>query len=130
MDRIRLCLLITELRPAGAERCVYELARPLELTDKDSGGQTAPIVYRARQGEVVKIVGGRVVTGWKQVTDPAVLARLDESARGQVWQADLRALGITDFGQMMNPAFAFNSLSPARPSFPIPVRMTPMDLPS
>ncbi len=79
---------------------IYELARPLELTDKDSGGQTAPVVYRARQGEVVKIVGGRVVTGWKQVTDPAVLTRLDESARGQVWQADLRALGITDFGQM------------------------------
>ena len=30
MDRIRLCLLITELRPAGAERCVYELARRLD----------------------------------------------------------------------------------------------------
>ena len=44
----------------------------------------------------MRLVGGRVVTGWKPVTDPAVLKRLDEPARGQVWQADLKALGITD----------------------------------
>src|SRR5438445_359960 len=29
---------------------------------------------------------------------PAVLSRLDPAARGKVLQADLRALGITDFG--------------------------------
>jgi hypothetical protein len=75
---------------------VYELARPLELTAQDSGATNAPIVYRARPGDTVKLVGGRAVTGWKTVTDPAVLKRLDEPARGQVWQADLKALGITD----------------------------------
>ncbi|MFH1918968.1 MAG: right-handed parallel beta-helix repeat-containing protein [Planctomycetota bacterium] len=74
----------------------YELSQPFELTAEDSGTEDAPIVYRSRQGETVKLVGGREVTGWKQVTDPAVLNRLDESARGQVWQADLKALGITD----------------------------------
>ncbi len=30
MSRIKICQLITELRPAGAERCVYELARRLD----------------------------------------------------------------------------------------------------
>ncbi len=30
MRRIRICQLITELRPAGAERCVYELARRID----------------------------------------------------------------------------------------------------
>jgi len=30
MSPIRVCQLITELRPAGAERCVYELARRLD----------------------------------------------------------------------------------------------------
>jgi len=30
MSRLRICQLITELRPAGAERCVYELARRLD----------------------------------------------------------------------------------------------------
>src|SRR5215471_2435073 len=28
---------------------VYEFARPLELTDRDSGTDIAPVVYRARQ---------------------------------------------------------------------------------
>src|SRR3990172_2231314 len=74
----------------------YELSQPFELAETDSGAENAPIVYRARQGETVKLVGGREVTGWQQVTDPAALNRLDESARGQVWQADLKAVGITD----------------------------------
>lgn len=74
----------------------YELARPLELTDQDSGTENAPIVYRARKGEVVKIGGGRVVTGWQGVTDPAILKRLDPAAHGNVFQADLKTLGVTD----------------------------------
>ena len=87
---------------------VYELSRPLELTKQDSGTQSAPVVYRACKGESVKVSGGREVTGWKQTTDPAVLNRLHESARGQVWQADLRALGITDL-QGINDARTYQS---------------------
>ncbi len=86
---------------------VYELPQPLELTAEDSGTEKAPIVYRARKGETVRISGGRVVTGWTQIADSTVLNRLDESARthlwnldasatSHVWQADLKALGITD----------------------------------
>ncbi len=86
----------------------YELARPLELSDQDSGAENAPIVYRARQGEVVKIVGWRVVTGWQPVTDPAVLKRLDPAAGGKVFQADLKALGITDL-QGINDARTYQS---------------------
>jgi hypothetical protein len=78
----------------------YELHRPFELTSADSGMENKPIVYRGRRGEEVRIVGGKEVTGFKPVTDPAVLSRLDPEARGQVLQADLRALGITDFGQV------------------------------
>ena len=75
---------------------VYELARPVELNEKDSGTDNAPIVYRARRGEVVKIVSGRSVTGWQPVTAPAVLNRFEPAAQGKVFQADLKALGITD----------------------------------
>jgi hypothetical protein len=75
---------------------VYELPRPLELTDQDSGVENAPIVYRSRQGEVAKLAGSREVTGWKPVTDTAVLQRLDPAARDKIFQADLKALGITD----------------------------------
>jgi Right handed beta helix region len=75
---------------------LYELARPIELGDQDSGTDNAPVVYRARRGEVARIVGGRIVTGWQPVTDEAVLKRLDAVAKGKVFQADLKALGITD----------------------------------
>ena len=77
---------------------VYRIEKPLELTAEDSGTADAPIVYTAAPGDEVRLVGGQVVTGLEPVVDPAVLARLDESARGQVVQADLEALGVTDFG--------------------------------
>ena len=75
---------------------LYELARPIELGDQDSGTDNAPVVYRARRGEVARIVGGRIVTGWQPVTDQAVLKCLEAVAKGKVFQADLKALGITD----------------------------------
>jgi len=87
---------------------MYELSRPLELTEQDSGTENVPIVYRAYEGESVKIGGGREVTGWKHVTDITVLNRLHESARGQVWRADLKALGITDL-QGINSARTYQS---------------------
>ena len=80
----------------------YQMATPLELAEVDGGMSNAPVVYRARKGEEVRLVGGRVVIGWTQVTNPAVLARLDDSARTNVWQADLKALGVTDLGKMQS----------------------------
>jgi hypothetical protein len=78
----------------------YQLARPFELTEADGGTSNAPVVYRARAGEEVRLVGGHIVTGWARVTDPAALGRLDVAARTNVWQADLKALGVADLGQM------------------------------
>jgi hypothetical protein len=78
----------------------YELGRPFELTAEDSGSDGAPIVYRARPRERVRLAGGRLVTGFEPVRDPAVLGRLEEAARGHVLQANLRALGITDLGEV------------------------------
>ena len=83
-----------ELQPG-----TYELARPLELTAEDSGTDKCPITYRAKPGGEVRLVGGKVLSGFKPVTDPALLSRLDPAARGKVVQVDLKALGITDFGQ-------------------------------
>lgn len=78
----------------------YELARAVTLSAEDSGTPDAPIVYRARPGEKVLISGGRIVTGWRPVTDPAVLKRLDPAARGHVVQADLKSLGIGQYGDL------------------------------
>ncbi|MCC6322967.1 MAG: alpha/beta fold hydrolase [Phycisphaerales bacterium] len=78
----------------------YELVRAFELSTEDGGTEGSPIIYQAALGAEVRISGGRRVNGWKPVTDPAVLARLDPVARGRVVQADLRAMGVTDFGTM------------------------------
>jgi hypothetical protein len=85
--------IVVEL--AGGE---YELSQPFALTAEDSGTETAPIIYRAREGETVKLIGGKAITGFSHVTDPEVLRVLDEDARGWVYQADLKAHGITEYG--------------------------------
>ena len=78
----------------------YELKQPFELTEEDAGTEAAPITYRARQGAEVRLSGGSQVTNFAPVTEAAVLDRLDERARGNVVQADLKAQGITDFGEV------------------------------
>lgn len=77
----------------------YFFSSPLVLTAEDSGAKGSPIVYESRRGETVRLVGGVEVKDFRPVTDPAVLKRLDASARGQVLQADLKAAGMKDLGQ-------------------------------
>lgn len=89
--------------PAGGVRVLikggwYAMDKPLALEKQDSGSEASPIVYQAVPGENVFIAGGKRVPQFAPVTDTAVLERMDETARGQVVQADLKALGITDFG--------------------------------
>ena len=71
-----------------------------------------PVTYAAYGGEKVRLTGGQEVTGWKPVTDAAILARLDPAAHGHVLQADLKAQGITDFGQMTPRGFG-HPITPA-----------------
>ncbi len=78
----------------------YERSHAFELSSDDSGTADSPITYRAAQGAEVRIVGGKLVTAWKPVTDPAVLEQLAPLARGKVFQADLKALAIADFGKV------------------------------
>ena len=77
---------------------IHELKEPLALTAEDGGTKQSPIVYQAAENEKVIISGGRQVKEFQPVKDAAVLARLDESARGKVLAADLRAMGISNFG--------------------------------
>jgi hypothetical protein len=86
----------------------YALPRTLTLTQADSGTADAPVVYRAMPGAEVRVSGGRDITAWTPVSDASVLARLDAAAYGRVVQADLGALGITDFGKMASRGFGRN----------------------
>lgn len=84
---------------------VYPITRTLELGEQDSGAQGSPVVYRAAARKEVRLTGGREVTGFVPVRDPEALARIDESARGRVLCADLRAQGIADFGEVTPRGF-------------------------
>lgn len=101
-DAVRALRSAGEL-PAGGVTVVvrggaYSLTAPLELGPDDSGSTSSPITYMAAPGEEVRISGGRQVTNFGPVNEAPVLERLDAAARGAVIQADLTALGITDFG--------------------------------
>jgi len=84
----------------------YVRTSTFELGSADSGTAAAPIIWRAWRNESVRLLGGRRLTGFASVTDPAVLARLPEEARPHVLQLDLAALGIRDFGEMKSRGFS------------------------
>jgi hypothetical protein len=101
-DEVRRLKADAELPEGGVRIMVhggrYEFGEPLAITGEDSGAAQARVAYVAADGEEVRISGGRVVDGFAPVTDTAELERFDPSAREHVVKADLRAMGIEDFG--------------------------------
>jgi len=79
---------------------VYELNRPLALTVEDSGTKDAPVVWRNYASERVALSGGRRIGNWGRVTDQDLLERLPAAAREHVFQADVKAAGVADFGEV------------------------------
>ena len=69
------------------------------------------VIYRAYHDEEARLLGGREIRGFRPVADRAILSRLDKSARSKVVRADLKELGITDFGRMRPRGFG-------RPTYP------------
>jgi len=75
---------------------VYTVTRTFELTAADSGTAESPVVYRADRPGTAVLYGGKRLSGFRRVTDAAVLARLPAEARGKVFQCDLRRQGVDD----------------------------------
>lgn len=75
---------------------VYALDQTFALEAQDSGSVDYPTVYQAYPGEKVYLRGGRTLSpdAFKPITDDRVLDRLVPSARGQVLEVNLRALGV------------------------------------
>jgi hypothetical protein len=80
----------------------YFLERTFELAHEDSGVKESPVSYRAESGAKVRLVGGRQIPpdAFKAVQAPEILNRLDAAARGHVFVADLKALGVADLGEV------------------------------
>ena len=83
----------------------YARATAFALSAEDSGAAEAPVVYRAQAGATVRITGGRRIERFRKVAEAAVLDRLDAVAREHVVEADLKALGLSDFGQLAERGF-------------------------
>lgn len=88
-----------------------------QLNTSDSGTPDAPVMYRAKDGADVRISGGRTipVSAFVPISGDAK-NRLEEKARAQVIQADLKTLGITDYGALRQYGHA------------LPVSEAPMEL--
>ncbi len=83
----------------------YPVTQTLALTAEDSGSESSPIIYRAEKKGTATFYGGIRLSGFKPVTDHAVLDRLPPESRGHVMQCDLKALGITDTGRLQVRGF-------------------------
>jgi len=77
----------------------YLRRQSLALSAADSGTVDSPVIYRNRSGETPRLIGAMRVkpADWHTVSDRRILARLADSARGNVLRADLKALGISRF---------------------------------
>lgn len=107
-DRVR------QLRAEGVTGAVavtllpgeYPVTETFELVAEDSGRAEAPVVYRAAEKGRAILYGGLRLRDLTPVRDPAVRARLPAESRDRVWECDLRALGVTNFGELRVRGFA------------------------
>jgi hypothetical protein len=56
------------------------------------------VVYRAASGQTPVLGGGTRITGWRPISDASLRDKLDPSVRDRVLEADLKALGVTAWG--------------------------------
>lgn len=81
---------------------IYSFSKTFALTgDGQDAGRH--ITFTNYQNEKVQFSGGRKLDNGKftLVNDPAILDRLPAAAKGKVYQINLKAAGITDYGKML-----------------------------
>ena len=78
---------------------VYELPGAFELEEKDGGADSrSRLIYLGQKGSEVRLVGGKNLTKWELVTDKDVLGKFSPDVRDKIFQTDLSAAGVNDFG--------------------------------
>ncbi len=93
----------------------YHLTETFRLTQRDSGTAAAPIVYRAYPHEKAELIGARRITGFHHLTAASTPRRIAPRFRSQILVANLKAVGITNFGRITAQGFGrpFMPLAPA-----------------
>ena len=74
----------------------YILDETLAFTAKDSGTKEYPVIWQTYQGEEVSITAGKLIenSAMEKVTEKAILQKLPEKGKNQVYQVDLKKCGI------------------------------------
>ena len=85
----------------------YPLTRTFELKTNDGGTPGNTATYSALPGAYVRISGGRMIPSslFHPAHDPEALRRLPDSSKQFVLEADLKSMGITDFGDQKQFGF-------------------------
>jgi len=78
----------------------YSISKTFQLTAEDSGTESSPIIWEAYPGEEVHFIGGKVITDFEPVSDPAVLERIDKGYHDKIYKTNLKAQGVTDYGEI------------------------------
>ncbi len=78
----------------------YLFGESLKLTAEDSGKPGHPVIWRAVEGQTVRLLGGRKLSSgdFQPVTDPATLDRIPQGLRGKIVSIDLDKLGVKTAG--------------------------------
>ena len=85
----------------------YYVENTLDLNYGDNGRMDRRIVYRSYSAtEPARLIGGRSVTNFTKLADESIQKRLAPETYGKIWTADLKALGMKNFGQLRSRGFA------------------------
>ena len=87
----------------------YQVQSTFPLEAQDSGTEAAPIVYRAADGHQPVFRGGIRLSGFQLASDPSVLNRLPQEARGKVVALDVKKFGLKDLKPLLLGGFASGS---------------------
>lgn len=85
----------------------YYIDSTTDFNFGDNGRLNRRITYRSLEADhPARLIGGRMVTNFTLLTDEAILSRLTPEAKGKIYSTDLKALGMTNFGQLRSRGFA------------------------
>jgi len=108
----------------------YPVTETFALGPEDSGRPGAPVVYRAAEPGQAVFYGGLRLRDFTPVRDPGVRARLPAESRDRVWECDLRALGVTNFGELRVRGFSQPPSPPTLEVFADGAPLTPARWPT
>jgi len=58
------------------------------------------LIWRAYNDEQVSLIGARKIDGFRPVSDPSVLNRIGKTNQDKIFVCDLKAQGISDYGEI------------------------------